>query len=63
MDLTTITGIISQVGFPIAAFFLLFKAFIDNQKQHQEDTEKWIAAINNNTTAIHAMIDRYDTND
>ena len=46
MDITEITQLIGSLGFPIVSCGALFWRMIKSDKQHEVETQKWTAAIN-----------------
>lgn len=52
MDVNVILQIIGSLGFPIAAYLLIFWELHQQQEEHKEEMEKITAALNNNTAAI-----------
>ena len=57
MDTTEITQLIGSLGFPIVSCGALFWRMIKSDKQHEEETQKWTAAINDlsKTLAVLTM--------
>lgn len=53
MDVSTITALISSVGFPIACCIYLIYSNIKTEEKHAEELEKIRQTVENNT---HAMI-------
>lgn len=65
----TIVQLVNQMGFPIAmsvmSFYLLFTQQKTNQatldkitETHQQESAKWVEALNNNTRAIEMLCER-----
>lgn len=52
MDISTITQIISTVGFPIAACVALFIQMNKQGEQHKQEMDALKDALNQNTNAI-----------
>ena len=55
-----ISGVISQVGFPIAMCLLLFYQMIKQDKEHEEQSSKLRDCLENNTLAITKLIDKLE---
>lgn len=55
-----IVQLISNVGFPIFAFLLMYKMVTDNTKAHSEEVEKMTSAIEANTLAINTLNERLE---
>lgn len=67
MDGTALATLIGQYGFPIVAFFVLFKYMGKQEERHKEEMDKMSTAINNNTDIMRQVLtqlkredDRYD---
>jgi len=60
MDITVITGIVNEVGFPIAACIALFYLNRDSTKQYRELMLEFKTAIDRNTNAINRIIDEFE---
>lgn len=58
MDMTALTQIISNVGFPIACVIAMFYLWDKERTTHKEESEKWIEAINNNTVVMEKLLER-----
>ena len=54
----TVTQIISTLGFPIAMCVALFWYMIQQRKQHEEESEKWQQALNNNTAILTKLYEK-----
>ena len=57
MDMGDISTFISTVGFPIAAFLLMWIEMRDERKARNEETEKTTNAYNNLTKALQELTD------
>lgn len=55
-----IVQIISNVGFPIFAYLLMYKMVTDNTKSHAEEVAKMTSAIEANTLAITTLNERLE---
>lgn len=55
---TTITSIISNVGFPIACVAVMFYQMEQERKSHKEESDKWVEAINNNTKVMEKVLEK-----
>ena len=49
---------ISQLGFPIVAFLLMWKELVDERKSHEAETAKLAEVISNNTQALIRLTDK-----
>lgn len=49
---------IAQLGFPIVAFFLLWKELGDERQAHVEESAHLAAVISNNTQALIRLTDK-----
>lgn len=58
MDVNAITTIVGTLGFPIAAYCLIFWELHKQQENHRQEMEKITAALNNNTAAILTLSER-----
>lgn len=58
MEVTEITQLILNLGFPIVACIALFKRMGDQDRQHKEEMDKITEALNNNTVAITRLAER-----
>lgn len=52
--------IISNVGFPIFACIMMFKAMDKDRDEHKAESEKWVEALNNNTNVMQKLVDRLE---
>lgn len=55
MDYTTVTQLISNVGFPIVAYGAMFYYMIKQDKNHKEEMDKMSEALNGNTVALREL--------
>lgn len=55
MDISTITSLISSVGFPIICCAAMFWLMNKQTEQHKEEMEKLTQALNNNTVALNRL--------
>ena len=55
---TTITSIVSNVGFPIACVAVMFYQMEQERKSHKEESDKWVEAINNNTKVMEKVLEK-----
>ena len=65
MDYQSIAGLISSVGFPIAACCAIFWQLNKQSEQHKQEMDKMTDALANNTAAIvelSTLIKRGDEN-
>ena len=58
MDVTEITSIITQVGFPIAVCLICFWYIKKLTEDHKAEIDKMSEAINNNTYVMQQLIDK-----
>lgn len=52
MDVSTLSGLISNVGYPIVIGFVLLYFIKYQNDQHKEEMDKITEALNNNTAAL-----------
>lgn len=60
MDATQITTMISNIGFPIVCVIAMFKLWRDEQDKHEQESQKWIDALNNNTNVMEQLLKRLE---
>lgn len=58
MDIQSITGIITQIGFPIAVCLICFWYIKKIQEDHKAEMDKMSEAINNNTLVMQRLLDK-----
>ena len=52
---TTISQLVSNLGFPIACVCVMFWQQNEERKTHAAESEKWVEALNRNTVAIERL--------
>lgn len=57
MDVSTITQLISSVGFPIVACGVMAYLFYREQENHKQETSQFTSAINELTVALTKLSD------
>lgn len=50
-----IVAMISNVGFPIACAIAMFLQMEKEREAHKDESEKWVEAINKNTSVIATL--------
>lgn len=55
-----LVALISNVGFPIFACIMMFKAMEKEKEDHKEESEKWVEALNNNTNVMKTLISKLE---
>ena len=50
-----VNQLVSNLGFPIACVCVMFWQQNEERKQHAEESEKWVEALNRNTVAIERL--------
>lgn len=67
MDMTSVSTLISTVGFPIAMAMIMFYFLMKEQQSHKEEMsemtkaiEKTTEAVNNNTSLIQRLLDKLE---
>ena len=55
-----LVALISNVGFPIFACIMMFKAMEKEREDHKEESEKWVEALNNNTNVMKTLISKLE---
>ena len=63
MDMSIITTLISNFGFPIFAFIMIFYYMIKEKESHKEEMAKVTEALNNNTIALNKLAERMGVTD
>ena len=63
MDINVVTGIISQLGVPVALLIAMFWLLDKERSDHKEEMKNLTTAVNNNTIALTKLIERIDTNE
>ena len=57
MDVTALCTLISNMGFPIACVVAMFYMWNKEREEHKAESDKWVEAINNNTTVMNKVLD------
>ena len=57
MDITAVTGVIQNLGFPIACVIAMFYMLNKEREDHKAESDKWTEAIHNNTIAMTKLTD------
>lgn len=57
MDVSSITQIISTVGFPIVMCLVMMWYIKDTSDKHKEETSKFTEALNKNTLVLQKLCD------
>lgn len=52
---TTISQLVSNLGFPIACVCVMFWQQNEERKNHATESEKWVDALNRNTVVIEKL--------
>jgi len=60
MDITVVTQIISNVGFPIACVVGMACYIKEQQKTHKEEVKELSSAVTNNTLVLQKLVDLLD---
>lgn len=60
MTVADITGIITNIGFPIAVCVICFWYIAKKDALHREETNKLAEALNNNTLVMQQLVDKLD---
>lgn len=60
MDISTITTVISSVGFPIAMCVYVFYAMQKQTETHKTEIDELRKTIENNTIAIVKLVEKLD---
>lgn len=58
MDISAITQLISNVGFPVACTIALFYFWNKERESHKEEMNTLKDAINNNTQVMQRVVDK-----
>ena len=57
MDIGTIQGLVSNMGFPITCVIAMFWMMNKERENHKEEMQKVTEALNNNTLALTELRD------
>lgn len=60
MDVTAVSTLISNMGFPIACVCAMFFMWNKERESHKEESDKWVQAINNNTQVMKELLAKID---
>lgn len=60
MDLSTITNLISSIGFPIAISLVLMWYIMKLNDNHSNEVKALTNALNNNTVILQRVCDKLD---
>lgn len=60
MDVTGISTLISNLGFPIACVVTMFYMWNKEREEHKFEMKEVTTAITNNTIALNRLVDRLD---
>ena len=60
MDLTIVTNLISQIGFPIAISLVLMWYIMKLNENHSTEVKALTNALNNNTVILQRVCDKLD---
>lgn len=55
-----VKDLIGTLGFPIVCCGAMFWEMIQERKLHAEESEKWVTALNNNTTVQNRILEKLD---
>ena len=58
MDITSLTQLITTVGFPIAMCVGLLYYLSKQSEKHKEETTQFTQALNNNTLVLQRLCDK-----
>lgn len=61
--ITLIQNLISNLGFPIACVCVMFYMQNKEREEHKQESEKWVEAINRNTTILEKLMTKLDMED
>lgn len=53
-------SLISNVGFPIFACIMIYKAMEKEREDHKQESDKWVEALNNNTNVMKTLISKLE---
>jgi hypothetical protein len=59
MDLTILSTVVSNLGFPIAACCAMFYMLEKQSKRHSEEVEKLTKALDNNTEVMEEILAKF----
>lgn len=60
MDLSTVTNLISTIGFPIAISLVLMWYIMKQNDNHSNEVKALTNALNNNTVILQRVCDKLD---
>lgn len=60
MTVADITGMITNIGFPIAVCVICFWYITKKDALHREEMSKLAEALNNNTLVMQQLVDKLD---
>ena len=63
MDASTVTQIVSSVGFPIACCIFLFWNQNQSEERHKDEVEKLRASLDNNTKVMNKILRKLKIDD
>lgn len=58
--LNTIPSLIGSIGFPIVCCIMMWRQMLTQQEQHKTEMEQVRDALNNNTIALNALINKLE---
>lgn len=58
MDITSMTSLISSVGFPIAVCLICFWYIYKREKQMKKEIDTLSQSLNNNTLVMQKLVDK-----
>lgn len=53
--MSSLQALIANVGFPIAAFVLMYRLYKNEKKQMREEREEWINSIKQHTKVLRSL--------
>lgn len=60
MDITTVSQVISSVGFPIVMCIMLFVQMVKGDENHKEELNSLKDCINNNTKVLTQLVTKLE---
>lgn len=58
MDVSALSTLISNMGFPIACVIAMFYMWNKEREEHKTECQKMTEAINNNTLVMQKLVDK-----
>lgn len=61
MDIVELaTSLVANLGFPIFCVVIMFREMEKEREAHKNESESWVAAINNNTIVMEKILGKLE---